>query len=282
MRSGSGIYTHIVNDILNGEATLPTLPDVALRIRRAMQEPNCDLVKIEDIIKTDAGLSAHLIQMANSPLYRGWRQTKDLKRAVSIFGLEMTRNLCLSYSLRAMFRFKDPHLKTLMQGAWKASARRAAFSALLAGHCRRISADRALLGGLLQEIGLPLLYVRLEKYPETLEHPETVKELVDAYCDKISVILLDSWGFDQELQDVARQRRNWFRNDSKKPDLADIVLLANLHMLYLTDSGNSDLPPIDSLPAYLKLNPGTISPSGTLKVLDDATDIGDLEAAISG
>ena len=282
MNNGSGIYAKIMQDILSGDASLPTLPDVALRIRRAMQDPACDLVKIEDIIKTDAGLSAHLIQMANSPLYRGWRQTKDLKRAVSIFGMEMTRNLCLSYSLKAMFRFKNPQLKTFMQTAWKESARRAAFSALLAGHCRRISADRALLGGLLQEIGLPLLYLRLEKYPEALENPEIINGLVDAFGAKISIALLESWGFDQELQEVARSRRDWFRNDSRKPELADIVLLANLHLLYLADSDNLELPPIDSLPAYIKLNPGPVSQRGTLQILDEATDIGELEAAIAG
>lgn len=282
MHSDLDIYAKIIHDVIDGEVNLPTLPDVALRIRRTMQEPNCDLNRIEGIIQTDAGLSAHLIQMANSPLYRGWRQTKDLKRAVSLFGLDMTRNLCLSYSLRAMFRFKNPYLKKFMQAAWKDSARRAALSALLAQHAPRISADRALLAGLLQEIGLPLLYSRLEQYPEALEDSEILRQLVDSFCAKISVTLLDSWGFDEELQTVSRSRRDWFRDENKKTDLADVVLLANLHTLILSGGDNDELPPIDILPAYIKLDPGPLTPRGTLQVLEDATDSEDLEAAIAG
>ncbi len=282
MLSGLGIYTKIMHEIETGEAHLPTLPDVALRIRRAMQHPNCDLATIEGIIQTDAGLSAHLIQMANSSLYRGWRETRDLKRAVSLFGQEMTRNLCLSYSLRAMFRHKTPTLRTLLQTAWKDSAHRAALSAVLAKQCRRISPDRALLAGLLQEIGLPLLYVRLEKHPEALDNSDIIHELAEDFSARISVTLLESWGFDDELLEVARSRHDWLRDDQSKPDLADVVLLATWHVRFLTDGAANGLPPLDRLPAYHRLKPGPISPGGTLEIFDDAVDIREIETTMTG
>lgn len=282
MQTGFGIYAKIAHDIIAGKASLPNLPDAALRIRRAMQDPDCDLARMEGIIKTDAGLSGYLIQMANSPMYRGWLATKDLKRALSLFGMEMTRNLCLGYSLRAMFRARDPQLKTLLMDHWKRSAHRAAFCAVLAGQVRRISPDRALLAGLLQEIGMPLLYVRLENHPEALSNPEILQDLEETFCATISLTLLASWGIDAELQEVARSRHDWSREHRGRADLADVVMLVNLHELRLENDPTRYLPEMQSLPAYEKVDPGPVSERGTLVVLDESVDIAEIEATMTG
>ncbi|SDX47006.1 HD-like signal output (HDOD) domain, no enzymatic activity [Allochromatium warmingii] len=282
MQTGFGIYAKIAHDIIAGKASLPNLPDAALRIRRAMQDPSCDLARIEQIIQTDAGLSGYLIQMANSPAYRGWRQTKDLKRALSLFGMEMTRNLCLGYSLRSMFHGRDPLLKTLLLEHWKRSAHRAAFCTVLAGQVRHISPDRALLAGLLQEIGMPLLYVRLENTPEALGDPELLQDLEDTFCATISQTLLASWCLDAELQDVARNRHNWLRDHRGKADLADLVTLVNLHELRLVNDPTRYLPDMQTIPAYDKLKPGAVSVLGTLVMLDESVDIAAIEATMTG
>lgn len=283
MQGGIGFYTKVAHDIIAGKARLPTLPDVALRLRRATQDPDCDWDEIERIIQSDAGLSAHLIQLANSPLYRGWREVRDLRRALSLFGGDMTRNLCLAYSLRAMFRTREPRLKDLLRTLWTASARRAALSVVLAGQGRRISADRALLAGLLQEIGLPLLYVRLEGHPETLQDPDVLAELPVAFGPKVSLLLLQSWDFDEELQEVARSRYDWLRDPDDKPQLADLILLVNRHLLGLEHGPGSEPPPaLDTLPAYQKLRPGPVTPRGTLQRLDEATEAVEMAATIAG
>lgn len=277
-----GIYAKVAHDIIRDQARLPTLPDVALRLRRAAQDENSDWDQIAAIIQTDAGLSAHLIQTANSPLYRSWRKTKDLKQALSLFGLETTRNLCLSYSLRAMFRTREPRLKRVLEGLWKLSARRAALSAVLARGHRRLRPDRALLAGLLQDVGLPLLYMHLEDHPEALEDPELLEDLAQTFGPGVGLALLQSWGFDTELQEVVHSRREWLREHGGHPDLADVVVLVNVHMLRTEKVAAADLPAIDSLPAFRRLDPGPVSSRGTLQVLDDCADIQDIEGSIGG
>ena len=50
--------------------TLPTLPEVALRIRDAVEKDSSTAHRIAEMVATDAALSARLLQVANSPLYR--------------------------------------------------------------------------------------------------------------------------------------------------------------------------------------------------------------------
>ncbi|QIK37015.1 HDOD domain-containing protein [Caldichromatium japonicum] len=276
-----GIYAKVARDILAGEASLPNLPDAALRIRRVMQDPDCDLVQIERIIQTDPGLSSYLLQIANSPLYRGWRRIKDLKQALTLFGLETTRSLCLSHALRALFRPRDQRLKSLLLAYWKRSARRAACCAVLSQAVRGLSPDRALLAGLLQEIGLPLLYVRLDAYPETLDQPAFIRGLAETLCTRISLMLLEHWGLDEELCEVARTRNQWQRDHPGGADLADIALLVNLHELMLNPDPERTLPAINQLPAYAKVAPGPVSPRGTLMLLDQALDLTAIETSLN-
>ena len=68
--------TELIQDLESGQLQLPTLPEVALRVRDVVDDENASANQIADIIAQDAALSARLIQVANSPLYRG-RQEID-------------------------------------------------------------------------------------------------------------------------------------------------------------------------------------------------------------
>ena len=45
---------------------LPTMPEVAVRMRAAMNDPKYDVGRIARIVQADAGVSAYLVRMANS------------------------------------------------------------------------------------------------------------------------------------------------------------------------------------------------------------------------
>jgi HD-like signal output (HDOD) protein len=50
---------------------LPTLPDIALKVRDAVSNGNASAKELAEMIAADASLSTRLIYVANSPLYRG-------------------------------------------------------------------------------------------------------------------------------------------------------------------------------------------------------------------
>jgi len=252
--------------ILTGRASLPSMPDVAARIHNAMTDPNWSISAVASIIKGDPGTTAYLLRVANNALYAGVTPARDVEQAVARLGMNSTRNLLTAHSLRAMFVTRSPMLGNLMRRSWRSSAQLAALSAVAARHASKVSPDRALLGGLLQDIGvLPILHV-LKQYEGQLSNETHVLAAIEKFASSVGVVVLQQWGFEPELVEIARSRGNWYRDSGKAPDLADLVLLARLHA-HIVDGAADGLPRIDAIPAFKKLDLGPLQDDSSFDVL---------------
>jgi len=265
----SGVYVKIYGEIMADKTLLPTMPDVAVRMRAAMSDPRYDTGHIARIVQADAGVSAYLVRMSNSALFRGNTPSKDVPTAVMRLGMNLTRNVVIAHTLRAMFRIKSEALSGVMQETWTRSARLAALSAVLAKRSGAFSPDRALLAGLLQDIGaLPVLNA-IERRRDEPPTPERVQATIEELASKVGTTLLRHWTFDDELIEVARSRKEWFRDPGRRADLADLVLIARLH----TNIGTPEIkrcPRIDHVPAFRKLPLGPLGPDESLLLLAEA------------
>ncbi len=263
-----GLLARIVHDILTDRASLPSMPDVALSIRRSMQQRDYSAASVAMAIKSDPGTAAYLVRIANSALYRGATAIDGVEDAVVRLGLETTRNLVTAYALRAMFDTESKVIKQVMLSHWRASARTAALSSVIAAHCGTECPDRAMLAGLLQDIGvLPLL--RAIDARDMAPDIEQLLNTIGAFAGKVGVTLLEHWSFDEAMIEVARSRKDWWRDPGPNADLADIVLIARLHMAV----GAPDMheaPKINEVPAYSKLPLGDIGPDESLAFLREA------------
>jgi HD-like signal output (HDOD) protein len=65
-----------------------TLPDIALRLRELLDDPATDAQAIGDLIGIDAALSAKVLRLANSALFRFPAQIDNIARAVNVVGGE--------------------------------------------------------------------------------------------------------------------------------------------------------------------------------------------------
>lgn len=265
----SGLFAKVYRDILADRANLPSMPDVALRIRAAMQQPSSNAVTVAKAVAVDSGTAAYLIRIANSALYGGVSRIQDIESAVSRLGMDTTRNLVTAYALRAMFQTRSAHLGKLMQETWRQSARVAALASVVADRCPGFSSDSAMLAGLLQNIGvLPLLNALEARAGPQLESDQ-IRSTIETFSSKIGAVLLEHWNFDDDIVEVARSRGDWWRNPSPTPDLADIVLVARLHSCVGTED-MSHLPLINETPAFLKLPLGEMNPDASLAFLREA------------
>jgi HD-like signal output (HDOD) protein len=265
----SGVYVKIYSEIMADKTLLPTMPEVAVRMRAAMNDPAYDVGSIARIVQADAGISAYLVRMANSALFRGTAPSTDVPAAVMRLGMNLTRNVVIAHSLRSMFRVKSGPLAQVMHATWERSARLAALSAVLSKRSGAFSPDRALLAGLLQDIGaLPILnaFERRRDEPPTIER---INATIEELAAKVGATLLHHWGFDEEMVEVARSRNQWFRDSGGRADLADLVLIARLHTCLGTPQ-QSRCPRIDHVPAFGKLQLGTLKPDDSLAVLAEA------------
>jgi len=271
------IISTIHDEVFADETLLPTMPDVAVRLSAVMNDPNYDLGRVVRIIQADAGVSAYLVRMANSPLLRWSPPVKDVPGAVRRIGMQVTRNVVTAHALKTMFRIKTPVLVELMEEMWKRSARLAALSAVLAKRCGGFSSDRALLAGLLQDIGALPIFNALDRRRPTRQHRQDICTIVEALSASIGSMLLRRWRLDGELVTVASSRNDWLRDDAHKADLADLVLIARAHLLVGSPNAG-ERPRLDRMPAFRKLSLGPLASDDGLALFAEAeSDVREVE-----
>lgn len=215
-------------DYMQDNLQLPHLPDVAFKIRQAVADPECDVNSITRIIQTDSALAMKLIKAANSALYNVPTPIRSCHAAVVYLGLPTTRDLVTTFALRELFTVKSRLLKRRMKALWKHSALVASVSYVLGGMTPGLTPERAMLLGLLHDIGkLPLINYAAA-FPELADSETQLDAVLEALRGQVGAMVLRKWEFGDETVSVALEAEHWQRDPGKKADYADLVLVAQL------------------------------------------------------
>jgi len=245
-------YNNIISELENGSLVLPTLPEVALKVRDVVDDPNVTASGLAAIIVTDAALSARLLKVANSALYRGRVAVDSVQMAVSRLGLKMVRNLVTSLVMEQMFQATSNRLEKRLHELWTQSTEVAAISQVLAAKQAGIKTDEAMLAGLIHNIGVLPILLKAEEYPALLQDTEALDKIIESLNPRIGEAILKSWKFTDELVAVPAEYGNLNRNSANGPDLVDVVQVAVLQSHINTDKAH-DPGSLDGVPSFAKL-----------------------------
>jgi HD-like signal output (HDOD) protein len=272
MPDTSAIQTDIFHKIETGELNLPSLPDIALRVRKAIQNEDYTTVDIARIVQSDIPLTARLIQIANSPLYRGVVPVEHCHQAISRLGLKVTRNLVTSFTLRRTFNAKNEGIRKKIENVWKHSVKVAAIGFTLARVSPKLDPDRAMLAGLLHDIGVLPVYTFVEQYPSVVNNDTEVSEIAQSIRAQLGEMILRHWRFEDAFVDVARDAENWFREGGEQPDYADVIIIAQLHAMHSETTVAADLPAINEVPAFKKFPVFKFGENASIELMHEAQE----------
>ena len=229
----------IVRDALNDELELPIMPELGLAVRRKTLDPSSSASDLTLIIQTDIAITTKLIQVANSPLYRGYEPIQSLNEAIARIGMNAVRDIVTGLTIKQIFVTEQPQLRRRMRELWEHSARVAANCSILARHERGIDPERALLAGLIHDIG----ELAIIKYANGLSAEELSSEaLADAIqhlSAKLGALMLRQWKLDEEFVVAALHADNFNRQPEGVARLVDLVQVAQLHLLSVVPSSQS-------------------------------------------
>ena len=124
----------IVRDAMKDQLELPIMPELALMVRRKSLDPGSSAADLTLIIQTDIAITTKLIQVANSPLYRGYEPIQSLNEAIARIGMIAVRDIVTGLAIKQMFVTAQPRLRRRMRDLWEHSARVAANCSVLARH----------------------------------------------------------------------------------------------------------------------------------------------------
>ena len=228
------IRSDLLKSIEDDAISLPTLPEVALEIREAANDPDIEIAALAAIIEHDSSIAARLIRVANSSLMRGLEPTYDVKGAISRIGLGYTSTMVTTLAMQQIFLSSKEVLNKRMRALWMHSADVGAICHTLARGQRHLKPELATLAGVVHQIGaLPVLSYAVGR-GFLRDHPEMLDQALISLTPELGRTLLESWGFPEELVKVPQAHLD-FTRQCERSDYADLVTVANLHSYVGTD-----------------------------------------------
>ncbi len=265
------LYLDCFKFMQSDKLVLPTIPDVAFKIRRAINDEKANNSKIAKVVQIDPSITARLIKIANSPLYRGRRNIESCPEALTRIGLKASQDIITAFALKAVFKARSYAIRKKMQNLWTHSSYVAAISAVLAHKTPGFDPDRAMLAGLVHDIGIVPILAYADRNIDILDSPKDLAETIKALKIDIGVQIIKKWGFPEDFEDVIVNSENWYREGDDEPDYTDIVMISQLHS-YIGKVDARKMPKMDELPAYKKLAAGQLDVDQSINILDQVKD----------
>lgn len=229
------VRQEIITAIEKDQLVLPTLPEVALKVREVADDPDADIDKLTHVIGNDAALSARIIRVANSPLLRANRAIEDLRTALMRLGIQYTCNIATGLAMEQMFQATSDLVDMRMREVWSRSSEIAGISHVLCKHYTRLRPDQATLAGLVHKIGVLPVLTYAEDHPALLKDSFTLDTVIEQLQGPLGDLILKTWNFPAELAHVPTQHMD-FERSIPKADYADIVTVAMLQSYAGTNS----------------------------------------------
>ncbi len=207
---------------------LPTLPEVAIKIREAIEGESASAQQIAEILTQDASLSARLIQVSNSPLYRSRNPIEDLQMAVTRLGIRMVRDLVVSLAMKQIYQATSDVLDEHFRRSWNTSVEVAAICRMLATTVPGINPEQALLAGLIHNIGALPILVLAEDDEELINDGEALGNIIKELQAPVGELILETWNFGDAMTEVVREANNFSYSHNGGVNLVDLVQISLL------------------------------------------------------
>jgi len=235
----SGLDAYLKNDTLRGLAgkmrVLPSFPLLYQQIVREIESPNSSLQAIAKIVSQDPGITAKLLQVANSAAIGLPEQVNDPVTAVQQLGLTTVRSLVLSAQVYSSFqtrRLKYFSADALWSHLMKCGG--LARAIMLRENTGPAEAQDAFTAGLLHDMGKLML---ADSLPDEFEQAlaladeeqiplsDAEQEIFGATHAGLAAFLFGLWGLPAAMVEAVA-----FHHEPEKSDLKQFSPLTAVHV----------------------------------------------------
>ncbi len=256
------------HDLKAGSFKLTTLPEVALKIRKVIDESDAPSDAIANVISSDPVIATKIIKASNSVFFKGRDPCETVTDAVVRLGVKTTRQLVMSFTMRDLFQSDKPELRRAMKEAWDHTVYVGAIGAALARTVKQFSPEEGMLAAIMSNVGVLSVFNYLGNHPELYADPVRLQLTVEELKSEVGAEVLENWDFPTDYVQCARDGGNWSRASEGDPDLCDLVIASTLH----AHIGRRKVPRIDAVPACQRLLGDDASPEFALSFMQSARE----------
>jgi HD-like signal output (HDOD) protein len=229
---------------------LPTLPEMALKVRDVVSDENSSLADVAKVVNRDPALAARLIQLANSPLLKSRVPIESVDMAVMRMGAGMVRNIVTAMVMEQLFQATRDVTDRKLRQCWKHASEVSSIAVGIALQHPHYAPDQAMLAGLVHDIGILPILTMAEDFPDLLQDEARLDDLIQRAHPFVGQAILKHWNFPDALIMVPREHENLMYESMGKPDYVDLIIVANMQ----SERNHGRLPNnLKTIPAYRKL-----------------------------
>ena len=214
MSTQNALLTILTEKINNDTLVLPTLPAIALKVRKAADHPDINLNDMADVIAQDPSLSARTIKISNSAYLGRAVKVTSVGQAVTRIGLRQIKNISTALAMEQLFVSKNDLVANYMKREWEKTVEVVANSmAVLQIYIKRtkkrdLALDSLTLAGLVAKIGVLPILTEAERHSEVFANPTFLEDAIDKMSGKIGANIMKAWGFSEEFTVVSASLRD--------------------------------------------------------------------------
>ena len=188
---------------------MPPFPPVAAKLLNLLAKPEVDTNEVAQLIGGDATFTARILQRINSVEFGLVTPVTNIRQAVALLGIELTRKLVLAHATAAYA--KGALRAEELRRCWQHTVATAVLADLIAKACGEY-ADVAFTAGIMHDIGrLGLLVAYPAEYEQVIRDAAArCLDLLDFERDEFGMdhaeagrILAERWGLPPGLAQIA-------------------------------------------------------------------------------
>lgn len=200
-------------EISTAASKLPPVASVLRRLLAVLQDPNSDVEDIAKLVRIDVALAAHVLRVANSPMYGRPERVETIEEAIQQIGINEVSQLASSMSARQASKRELRYYRVSPTLLWNHTLAVAVGCEVLA---ERVLADPsvAYIAGLLHTIGLVTLDLVAEerRLPDRGAQLSLLEWEVKYFGEnnpEVGGRVLKLWSFPADIVDAVGSRYTW-------------------------------------------------------------------------
>ncbi len=228
----SEIFNAIYQNLISNKLVIASLSGRVEQLRNALSRPDLDVQEMVRLIQSDPVIAAKLIRTVSEPEYRAQYAFDSIQYAVESLGVEKVRELVDDIIGEQDFEFKFHYYKEKMRRLYKHSIYMSLISSVIAKTATKIDPHKALFASLVHDIGVVPILTYLDEHNYAKLTDESLGRLIMNLRSTLGELILQRWGYDEELVTAAAEAKNWNRELNDTVDCCDILVNAQILSRY--------------------------------------------------
>jgi len=214
--------------------SLPRFPENLVYLQKLIADPESKINNIARQVSTDPTLTAELLKLVNSPIYRVAKKIDNIEEAVKLVGMKGLRNLVYSYGTWKILGKRYSQMKELWNHLNQVALLAFGIARFFIREIKIL--EDVFVGGILHDLGKILI---CSLHPDVLDKITNFckkKGISQSLLEDLSVglnhaetgaLIAAKWNFPDQLVAVIRYHHEPSSADKEYMDVVYVVYLAN-------------------------------------------------------